>query len=240
MSVQTPEKDGKSTTLYGLLGCVIGLIADIDRESEHLRFLGQGFRTTLYALLRIITLRNYRITLSYLPADTSQSNARTSSTDLNNSGDATSASKSMSKGDNDSRSISNDYLVPFKQPVPSHWRTIEDQFLQASVLNISHISEDVTLHPSLKLNDGEMRLGLIKASVSRLNLLKYWKLLENGSGLSGVDENHAELISCKAFRIEPHTRHSKIITIDGESLSFGPFQGQIHPGLARVFGTNDK
>jgi len=226
-------KEGKPENLYSLLGCVIGLIADIDIESEHMRFLGQGIRTNVYAVMRIATLRNYKITVSYLPTEKVPSFEEPSSSSSNIS---SSGSNCLSQTDAISCPISNDHLAPLDQPVPSHWETIDDEFIQVSGLNISHISETVTLHPCLDLNDGRLMLTLLKSSVNRRNLIKYWDLLEKGIGLSEVSADHAQLLPCKAFRIVPHTKHSEIITVDGEVLPFGPFQCQVHPGLARVFG----
>ena len=236
MSTETPGQDGKPEVLYSLLGCVIGLIADIDIESEHLRFMGQGFRTNVYAVMRIASLRNYKVTVSYLPTDKSKDEQPNSSDSAISS---ISASSSSSSANTESSSMGNHHLVPLDQQVPPHWKTIEDEFIQVSGLNISHLSEDVTLHPSLDLNDGQLMLTLLKSSVNRRNLLKYWDLLEKGIGLSDVNSDHAQLIPCKAFRIEPHTKHSEIITLDGEVLPFGPFQCQVHPGLARVFGREE-
>ncbi len=44
-----------------------GIIADVDIESEHLRYLGE-LRFTLWGLHRIRHLRRYRARLSYLEA----------------------------------------------------------------------------------------------------------------------------------------------------------------------------
>lgn len=52
---------------YGILSIAWGLIADVDIQSDKLRFLG-SLKTDIYALLRILTLRSYRGKLSLTPA----------------------------------------------------------------------------------------------------------------------------------------------------------------------------
>ena len=226
MSVEMKGPDGEHKTLYSVLGFIMGLISDIDIESEHLRFLGQAVRTNLYAVMRIATFRNFKITLSYLPVDDAVYDS-TRSTDDSESCDKSSSSASTT-------SLINDHLAPFAEAVPSNWRTVENELIQVSGLGLSHVSEDITFHPSVQLDDGKMMLALIKSSTTRRDLLKYWDFLEKGVGLSGAE--HASLIPCRAFRIEPHGKRSQIITLDGEVLPFGPFQCQVHPGIARIFG----
>ena len=51
----------------GFLSLAYGIIADIDIESERMRYMGEA-RFTLYALQRIASLRTYRAKLWYLPA----------------------------------------------------------------------------------------------------------------------------------------------------------------------------
>ncbi len=52
----------------GFLSVGFGIIADVDVESERLRYVGE-LRFTLWALRRIGKLRRYRARLSYLPVE---------------------------------------------------------------------------------------------------------------------------------------------------------------------------
>lgn len=60
---QTPTR-----VYYSFLSFGWGLMADIDIESERLRFLGEP-RFTVWSLYRALSLRKYHGTLSYLPAE---------------------------------------------------------------------------------------------------------------------------------------------------------------------------
>lgn len=43
-----------------------------------------------------------------------------------------------------------------------------------------------------------------------------------------------ELIPVRAFRIEPDMNERGCMTVDGEHVDYGPIQGEVFPGLARV------
>lgn len=58
----------RSQILYSFLSVGWGLIADIDIESERLRAIG-GQRFTIWSIARLIGLRVYKGTVSYLPCD---------------------------------------------------------------------------------------------------------------------------------------------------------------------------
>lgn len=53
---------------FGVLSVSWGLIADVDIESDKLRFLG-SLKTDTYALFKILTLRSYRGKISLIPID---------------------------------------------------------------------------------------------------------------------------------------------------------------------------
>ena len=262
MSVETNDLDcNKGTHVqYGLLGFVIGLVADIDVESEHLRRLGQTIRTHVYAVKRIASLRSYDMTVSYLPC---KSNASAAEEYDEKGKENVTSSKSPSPTSDEDRSamnnvptsseledskdlsekcfLSNDLLVPLNEPVPSNWTVVKSGFVQVSGLGISHLSQDVVIHPNLRLCDGFMMLGMVKDSATRRNIMTYWDSFEKGQGLSEASSpGNAVVAPCKAFRIEPHSKHSGIITLDGERLPYGPFQCQVHMGLARVFAEEDQ
>lgn len=58
----------RSQILYSCLSVGWGFIADIDIESERLRAIG-GQRFTIWSLARLIGLRTYKGTVSYLACD---------------------------------------------------------------------------------------------------------------------------------------------------------------------------
>jgi len=69
ISMDTHLPDKTVSRSYGILGTMLGLIADIDIQSETMRCFGQTVRTTLYAILKIAKMREYKVSISYLPTD---------------------------------------------------------------------------------------------------------------------------------------------------------------------------
>nr|XP_006812074.1 PREDICTED: sphingosine kinase 2-like [Saccoglossus kowalevskii] len=121
-------------------------------------------------------------------------------------------------------------LPPLDQPLPSNWTTIEDDFVNISAVYQSHLSTDVHSWPDHKFDEGVICLQYIPAPISRKNLISMFLDLESGLHIkhSGVIVEYV-----KAFRIEPITS-GEIMTVDGELVPYGPIQGEILPGKARV------
>ena len=235
MELSNSKNENSSNVVYSFLGFIIGLIADIDIESEHFRFLGQTFRTYLYAAMRIATMRKYKVAISYLPFKEQLLNDKTDTPLEGN--EETTKYNSKSKLNKNSETLKNDLLVPLSHPVPSSWKVQDGEFIQVTGLNISHLSQDICVHPSLKLSDGKITLAMLSGSGNRGTILKCWDAMEKGVGLTEIE--HMSIVTCKAFRIDPHPQFSQIITLDGELIPFGSLQCQIHSGLARVFGRKD-
>lgn len=118
----------------GFLAFAWGLIADIDIESEKIRFLGK-LRTDVWAVWRIVNLRSYRARFSYLPP-----------------------SKLHGVEFDNPESL----LPPLEKPLPSNWVTIEDSFILFWAAQVSHASWDVHNSPNSKLQDGLFRILVIR------------------------------------------------------------------------------
>lgn len=67
MDVFSTFQKGKVT--FSHLGIAWGLISDIDIESEKLRWLGE-LRMTLWAIIRLMFVREYYGALYYIPVST--------------------------------------------------------------------------------------------------------------------------------------------------------------------------
>ncbi|CAG5088845.1 Similar to Sphk2: Sphingosine kinase 2 (Mus musculus) [Cotesia congregata] len=95
----------------------------------------------------------------------------------------------------------------------------------------SHIGEDGFIAPRAKLDDGIIWLLIIKAGITRTNLLQFLLGLNAGTHLTstGVD-----MIPVKAFRIEPETSTTGNMTVDGEKVDYGPLQAEVFSSMATV------
>ncbi|XP_033196767.2 sphingosine kinase 2 isoform X2 [Bombus vancouverensis nearcticus] len=122
-------------------------------------------------------------------------------------------------------------LPALTSEVSNSWTQIEGEFVMVHAAYQSHLGQDYFFAPRAKLADGIIWLMIIKAGITRANLLQFLLGLNNGTHVtrSGVD-----MIPVKAFRIEPEEGANGYITVDGEKVDYGPLQAEIFPSLASV------
>lgn len=133
--------------------------------------------------------------------------------------------------------VETSYLVPLSEPVPSNWVTIEDDFVLAIGVFLTHIGPDAMAAPDCKFDDGVIHLGLIRGNISRSDMLTIFLKMEDGSHISSP---FMEMIPVKAFRIEPLDSRQGYMTVDGEEVEFGPIQAQVLPKLGRLMAMKPK
>lgn len=219
-SATDEDNNDRRPEVYSFLTTVIGLISDIDIESEKIRFIGQ-MRINIFAIWRILRLRRYRLELSYLPLDES-------STDL----EETDISRQSS-------------LPPLDGDLPDGWTVEKGRYVQVLASYISHIGEGLVVHNPSRLCDGKIYLHKLDETTTRSSIMKIWDLFEKGLGLSEFENKDIKksikqedipgvTVSCTAFRLVPKSRYSEIIAVDGERIPYRALQCRILPGLARV------
>lgn len=121
-------------------------------------------------------------------------------------------------------------LSPLDQPVPRTWSTVEGEFVTAMAVYLPYLGPDNLASPDSKLNDGCINLMIVKAGVSKNELLNMFLQFSSGEH---INSPHCDVVKCLAFRLEPLTDKGNIM-VDGERINYGPIQGQILPGLARI------
>ncbi|XP_057331534.1 sphingosine kinase 2-like isoform X1 [Microplitis mediator] len=115
--------------------------------------------------------------------------------------------------------------------LPNDWIQIKGEFVAVHASYQSHIGEDGFIAPRAKLADGLIWLLIIKAGITRTNLLQFLLGLNTGTHLAS---NGVDMIPVKAFRIEPETSVTGNMTVDGEKVDYGPLQAEVFPSLATV------
>ncbi|KDR14977.1 Sphingosine kinase 2 [Zootermopsis nevadensis] len=121
-------------------------------------------------------------------------------------------------------------LPALTQPVPDHWSSIEGDFILVHASYQSHLGSDCLFAPNSKLADGIIWLLVIRAGISRGQLLQFLLGLSSGSHLLIPQ---AEMIPVTAFRLEPETSGGHM-TVDGEVVDYGPIQAELMPSLANI------
>ena len=121
-------------------------------------------------------------------------------------------------------------LPDIKDPVPSDWVTINDDFVLVVAVYLSHLASDMIAAPESELDDGLIYLAFAPTGISRYRLTSKLLAMQDGSHTSG---HGLEIVKVKAFRLEPLTEKGRV-TVDGEAVDYGPIQGSIMPSAARV------
>lgn len=136
------------------------------------------------------------------------------------------------------------YLRPLDEAVPKDWLIIEDKFILFLIVNLPLISPDFLAAPDARFNDGNMHMMFMRAGASKAQLLK---VLTQPGDKHHLDNPLIESVKIKAFRLEPmglvkgsgssepEYVDSGVLMVDGEQVPYGSIQGEIAPGLGRIF-----
>ena len=115
-------------------------------------------------------------------------------------------------------------LVPLADPVPSTWTTIDDgEYVGIVFTYMSHLSQDVMCWPGREFDEGCIQIQLVKYPQPRKNLLALMEAFQDGSH---IEKKLVEDVYVRAFRLEPITESGNM-TVDGESIEYGPVQGEV-------------
>ncbi|KAK9766058.1 hypothetical protein K7432_005152 [Basidiobolus ranarum] len=199
-----------------------GYVADVDIESEKLRWAGPA-RLTIYALLRLLNLRTYEGRIHYIPYDAPVE-------DIANLKDPENSSKFTHV---------EDISIPVEGKLAEPWITRECSFSQFFALNIPWISTDFLACKHSRLNSGFIDLVWIEKVPSS----KLLQLMIDSAEGSYIDEDFANHIKARAIILEPIGRKSKsnpsnvrkgILDIDGEVVLTGPIRIESLPGICQV------
>ncbi|XP_037112527.1 sphingosine kinase 1-like [Syngnathus acus] len=245
--------------VFSFLSLAWGFVADVDIESEKYRHVG-AIRFLMGTLVRLASLRVYQGRLAYLPvkekpdlSSTPQRPSLCSSLPCQLIPNSSPAHKPR-RHCNNSNTISNssihaktpetpsdgktrapvDNLLPgLDQPVPESWTVVKaDDFVLVLAIYQSHLAEDLWAVPGATADDGIIHLFYVTAGISRPALLRLFLAMEKGAHLA-CGCPHLVYEKVLALRLEPISKEG-VITVDGETMEYGPVQAQIHPGLARL------
>lgn len=212
--------------LYSFLSLEVGFIADVDLESEWMRFLGDG-RFVVQVIRRLCggSLRKVNGTLAWVGE-----NVDVNYTDYwkANEGEVGSAKEPKLKyltGDNVSSSN-------------VQWETIQDDFYSIWGVNVAYMSKSSFVSPDSKHHDSLLKLTSVRKSKGskngRLKLLEYILGVEHGSHLK---LDYVDQPSVKAFKFKPakFTKSSKM-AVDGEAVDMGEIGFEVLPKFAKILG----
>eukprot|EP00850_Spirogloea_muscicola_P002746 SM000010S04384 [mRNA] locus=s10:1248142:1251662:+ [translate_table: standard] len=236
-----------------ILNITWGLTSDVDVESEKYRWMG-GFRLTFQAIIRILFLRRYRGTFTYIPAEDARATEEVR-VDMPSSQGV--LRESLLAGDNDpfrsdsARSLGLDTDTSLAAEEGGQWKTIGGTFVLVWLQNTQWAATDMRAAPNAELSDGCLDV-LVVQDCSRLQLLSLFLKIEAGDH---VKSKFVQYFKIREAKFLPGNRlgssgHGGYISVDGEVVARGeglaphlrdlmeysvPLQVTVNQGVAAVF-----
>jgi len=185
----------------GFLGVGYAITADVDINSESMRWMG-GARFTAYAVKKIISwsLPGYGVTMRYLPAKRQELTFFTQP----NKCAVTQVCDAVSMPD-----------IKAEPPESTEWVTVTDSLLFLNIMSIPYLGADFMSAPYAKLGDGCLDLVYLRRDgVSRLEIAKLMVAMEKGLH---VHHPNVHYVKCHKVEFTPTTNPTHVV-IDGEVL----------------------
>ena len=99
------------------------------------------------------------------------------------------------------------------------------------MLSTPFAAHDMHAAPASTPNDGLFHILAVPGRCSRTQVLNMFTRLEQGEHL---DSPACVYVTARAYRVEPDAGSGGYVTMDGERVPLGPFQAEVHRGIARV------
>lgn len=213
----------------------VGIVAESDLATEHLRWLGES-RFTYGFLVRLLGKTVY-------PCDIALKVAAETKPEIRQ------LFKEYSSDKIDTTSALEDERIAHaerSEGLPAlRFGTVQDPLPEGWVMtpyptignfyagNMAYMTADANFFQASLPHDGCLDLVCIDGNISRLAAVKSLMAVENGTFF---DMPHVSYRKIEGYRIIPKERPGKegYISIDGERVPFEPFQVEVHRGLGTV------
>ncbi|KAL6704812.1 sphinganine kinase lcb4 [Coniothyrium glycines] len=218
--------------ILSFLSQSVGIVAETDLATEHLRWMGSA-RFTWGFLVRLINKTVY-------PADIAVKVEHQDKASVRNAY-RTEASKPPRSNDDRPFPSSSTGLPPLRygtinDPLPEGWHLIPHNSLGNFYAgNIAYMSPDANFFPAAIPSDGCLDLIRIRGDIARHTAIQTLLAIENHTFF---DLDHVDYQKISAYRIIPRDQKDGYISIDGERVPFEGFQAEVHRGLGTVLSTN--
>lgn len=242
--------------LLSFLSQALGIVAETDLATEHLRWMGET-RFTFGFLVRLFKKKiypcdvavkveieqkdgvkeHYRRVRSYHSLNT-LANGNGDSSGEGNIKEIHPAVEESGDSESSVAAISGDEgLPPLKygtvnDKLPEGWENVSyDKMGNFYCGNMAYMAPDANFFSAACVNDGLMDLVCIDGDVSPFTSINLLLSVENGNFFDNPLVSYRKI---KAFRITPRDQKDGYISIDGERVPFEPFQAEVHRGLGTV------
>jgi sphingosine kinase len=240
--ISITQTDG--SRILSFLSQAVGIVAESDLATEHMRWMGQA-RFTVGFLQRLIKKTVYpceldiKVAVDDKPSILDHYNHETSTAtpgaarrmtratpfDMD---DSTTSSAASSRD-----AYAGDGLPPLRygtvnDKVPADWHhEVLPTLGNFYTGNMSFMAADANFFPAALPSDGCMDMVTIDGTISRLKAVGLMNAVESGTFFENEDVTYRKVV---AYRITPKQGEG-YISIDGERVPFGAFQAEVHRGL---------
>ncbi len=199
---------------YGFLEVMWAFVADIDLESEKLRWAGSS-RFLLMTIIRLLRLRQYKATLYYVNSNDQKPHNENNA--IQNKGSTRPSLQYISS------------LTTAEQPL-TDWKKVEANFTYFMAMNTPWCASDVLPAPKARLSDGALDLVWI-ADASLRKMLRCFLDTESGKY---VEESYVQYEKVAAFLLVPDQKMKGFLDVDGEKFDYEPIAIECIPSVARL------
>ncbi|THV01005.1 hypothetical protein K435DRAFT_750573 [Dendrothele bispora CBS 962.96] len=234
-------QNGKRTLSF--MSQALGLMADLDIGTEHLRWMGDT--RFIYGLLRgLIKFKPCDVQLSYKGVEMDKHQmfqtlqSRRAGTDasasLGLSTLPTSATSTSINGNEDHKDDTSTGLPDLKYSTndTEDWTTFDEEMFYLYAGKGPFVGRDLMAFPVSLPDDGLIDILVhCYAKTSRLEMLGSFEGAPRGEQY-WYDSIH--YVKASAYRIQPKSKAKGCLSIDGEAFPFEAFQLEVHPKLATL------
>lgn len=218
--------------IMSFLSQSVGIVAETDLATEHLRWMGSA-RFTWGFLVRLIWKTVYPADIAVkVEYDNKEAVRKIYRSE---------ASKPVRTHDDRPLPAEGTGLPELKygtvnDPLPEGWTLVpHDKLGNFYAGNLAYMSPDANFFPASLPSDGCMDLIRIKGDIARHTAIATLLAIENHTF---YDLPHVDYQKISAYRIIPKNQKDGYISIDGERIPFEPFQAEVHRGLGTVLSKN--
>ncbi|TAQ87092.1 hypothetical protein B7494_g4560 [Chlorociboria aeruginascens] len=226
---------GETRTL-SFLSQAVGIVAEADLATEHIRWLGSA-RFTYGFLVRLFRRQVYPCDIAVKVAIEDKPAIREHyRKELSNHEPASERRgyRSLLDDDASASSGSEDGLPPLRygtvhDKLPEGWELIPYEKLGNFYCgNMAYMAPEANFFSSALPNDGNMDLICINGDVSRITAVQMMLSVETNKLFDNPLVWYRKILG---YRIIPKNQADGYISIDGERVPFEPFQAEVHKGL---------
>ena len=211
----------------------VGIVAESDLGTEHLRWLGST-RFTYGFLVRLLRKTIYPCDLAVkVEVDTKSQIREYYRAHITQERHQT-GTDSLSLLDHSPEGIGLPALEygTINDALPPDWTLVPyDNLGNFFAGNMAYMSPDANFFPAALPDDGCLDLVTVDGDISRTAAIQSLLAVEKGTFF---DMAHVKYRKIHGYRIVPKGQKDGYISIDGERIPFGPFQAEVHMGLGTV------